>query len=86
MICWGRFSPVFVLGSDAGLDVLGVVMRTGQTTGTALILVDERGENQIVIAPGANTALSPADVDAAADKIRRAGLPDVLWRRLSVGR
>lgn len=28
----------------------------------------------------------PYDVDAAADKIRRAGLPDVLWRRLSVGR
>lgn len=28
----------------------------------------------------------PYDVDAAAEKIRRAGLPEVLWRRLSVGR
>lgn len=28
----------------------------------------------------------PYDVDAAAGKIRKAGLPEVLWRRLSLGR
>lgn len=28
----------------------------------------------------------PYDIDAAADKIRKAGLPEALWRRLSLGR
>src|SRR5437764_11328897 len=30
-----------------------------------MILVDKRGENSIVVAPGANAKLSPKDVDAA---------------------
>lgn len=34
-------------------------------TGMALIAVDEAGENTIVVVPGANSAVSPADVDAA---------------------
>ena len=34
-------------------------------TGAALILVDRNGENMIVVAPGANTSLSPADIDRA---------------------
>ena len=33
-----------------------------QATGVALIMVDERGENQISVASGANAALSPEDV------------------------
>ena len=75
--CGARVAIVAALGQDApgeracelwraeGLDTLGVVVRAGQTTGTALILVDDRGENQIVIAPGANTTMSTADVDTA---------------------
>ncbi len=35
------------------------------TTGVALIVVDDAGENSIVVAPGANHRLSPADVIAA---------------------
>jgi ribokinase len=37
-----------------------------------MILVDKKGENSIVVAPGANAKVSPADVDAAADLIKSA--------------
>jgi ribokinase len=51
--------------SKVGLGV-DYLVRDGQTaSGTALIFVDENGENQIVVAPGANTKLSIEDVDAA---------------------
>lgn len=36
-------------------------------TGVALILVDAHGENQIVVAPGANARLSPEQVEAYVD-------------------
>ena len=42
------------------------VLRDGQAaTGVALIVVDDAGENSIVVASGANMRLSPADVEAA---------------------
>lgn len=34
-------------------------------SGVALIFVDESGENQIVVSPGANNQLTPSDVEAA---------------------
>lgn len=43
-------------------------------SGVALILVDDRGENAIAVAPGANARLAPADVDRAAGAIRGAAL------------
>ena len=48
----------------AGVDTSQVEIKTGLPTGTAVILVDETGENIIVVSPGANGALSPADVTA----------------------
>lgn len=42
-----------------------------------------------ILDTGANTITYrrvPYDIEEAAGKIRRAGLPDILWRRLSVGR
>jgi ribokinase len=55
-----------------GIDVSGVAVAAGVSTGRALITVDERGENSIVVIPGANTlarvaslaspALAPATV------------------------
>lgn len=46
------------------------VRRTGDThTGVAFIIVDAEGENVIVVAAGANEALSPADVDVAREAI-----------------
>jgi ribokinase len=41
-------------------------------TGTALIMVDDAGENLIAVASGANHALKPEDVEHAADAIRTA--------------
>jgi ribokinase len=41
-------------------------------SGVALIVVDDNAENAIVVAPGANGRLAPADVDAARDVIAAA--------------
>lgn len=45
----------------AGVDVEGV-QRTRDATGTALIVVDDTGENSIVVCPGANTAIESASI------------------------
>jgi len=45
-----------------GVDLSGVQHINGETTGVALIAVDADGENLIVVCPGANKALRPADV------------------------
>jgi len=42
-----------------------VTITEGVASGVAMILVDKRGENSIVVAPGANAKLTPKDVDAA---------------------
>jgi ribokinase len=44
----------------AGVDVSGLVGTAGAATGTALILVDAQGRNQIGVAPGANHRLTVA--------------------------
>jgi ribokinase len=49
-----------------------VVRDPDRPTGVALIIVDARGENSITVALGANEALSPDDVERAADRIRAA--------------
>jgi ribokinase len=46
---------------DAGVRLDGVE-RSDVETGLAVIVVDAEGENQIVVAPGANLALEPSDV------------------------
>ena len=48
-------------------------------SGVALITIDSEAENCIVVAPGANMSLSPADIDVAAEEIRNA---DVLLMQL----
>lgn len=47
---------------DAGVDLGGVVRIPDVSTGTALIMVDAAGENQIVVASGANGRLAPEHV------------------------
>jgi ribokinase len=48
--------------SAAGVDVSGVHAARNHATGVALIWVDRAGQNSIVVAPGANSALAAADV------------------------
>jgi ribokinase len=48
-----------------GVDVAGVARLPGVATGLAAIVVDERGENQIAVASGANHALRASDVERA---------------------
>lgn len=57
---------------SVGIDTRFVVRDAGYPSGVALITVDERGRNAIVVAPGANYALSPNDVENARDAIAEA--------------
>ena len=58
---------------SAGVNIAGVATSDG-TSGVAVIVVSERGENSIVVTPGANSKLTPQDIDANLDSIRNAGL------------
>jgi ribokinase len=57
-----------------GIDVSQLVRLPGVATGVAMITVDQRGENTIALAPGANAALSVAQVEAARALIAGAAL------------
>ncbi|MEK6438213.1 PfkB family carbohydrate kinase [Pseudonocardia sp. T1-2H] len=48
-----------------GIDVTDVATLDGVSTGTALIVVDRKGENQIAVGAGANAAVDPAAVRTA---------------------
>ena len=48
-----------------GINSDYVVKDQSKASGVATITVDSNGENSIVVAPGANAALTPADVEAA---------------------
>jgi ribokinase len=58
----GRDDLVLESLEREGVDTSGVVRDDGET-GVALILVDDSGENVIVVAPGANRRLTADDVD-----------------------
>lgn len=47
---------------------------SGVASGVAVILIDAHGENSIAVASGANSLLTPADIDAAADAIAAADM------------
>jgi ribokinase len=58
-------NPLLENLAAAGVDHTFVTQYPGAATGVALIVVDDAGQNSIVVASGANMRLSPADVDAA---------------------
>jgi ribokinase len=66
------------LASD-GIDHAFVIQDPESATGVALIVVDDAGQNSIVVASGANMRLSPADVEAAEAAVASA---DVLLLQL----
>jgi ribokinase len=51
--------------NSAGVDTSSVQAITGESTGVALINVERGGQNQIVVAAGANARLSPSQVETA---------------------
>lgn len=57
-----------------GIDTRHVGIEPGVSSGVAPIFVEPSGENSILIIPGANERLTPADVDAAAAELKQADL------------
>jgi len=58
---------------QSGVDTASVTTTEG-SSGVAVILVNAKGENCIVITPGANAKLTPQDIDANVERIRSAGI------------
>lgn len=65
----------------AGVDTRPVRTVEGTPTGTAIVLLDRAGENRIVVAPGANSRLTAADVELG---LRDLGEGDVLLLQLEI--
>jgi ribokinase len=57
----------------AGVEITGVSTSDG-ASGVAVIVVSEHGENSIVLAPGANSKVTPEDLDANISILRGAGM------------
>jgi ribokinase len=53
-----------------GIDATHVKQVEGLSSGVAPIFVDPNGQNRILVVKGANDALKPADVDAAAETLK----------------
>jgi ribokinase len=60
--CYGQ--ALFKHLQHSGLPAAGLIRDQEQPAGLALIQVDSQGNNQIVVVPGSNQNLSPADVEA----------------------
>jgi ribokinase len=79
--------PVSMIG-NVGNDAFGIQLRNGLkdagvdteyvgtvegTSGTALIITGQNGENSIVVVPGANAHLTPKSLESAAPLLKQAG-------------
>ncbi len=64
-----------------GINTRYIATDPEKASGTALILVDEKGENEIVVASGANETLSEKNIDAAEHEIAAA---DVVLLQLEI--
>src|SRR5262249_23495940 len=60
--------------ASAGIDTTHVSIVQGLSSGVAPIFVDSNGQNRIIVVKGANDTLTPADVDAAGESLKRASL------------
>ena len=59
------FAPFLIYNLKANQVDTSHVIADSSATGTAIIVVDANGQNSIVLSPGANGNVSPADVDSA---------------------
>ena len=57
-----------------GIDIRHVTRDSRASTGVAIIVVEESGQNSIVVSSGANKHVSPKDVSQAEEVIRSANL------------
>ncbi|HTE29414.1 MAG TPA: ribokinase [Chryseolinea sp.] len=82
----GRITLIAKLGDDIfgkqalkqfkeeGIQTQFIVSDNEHPTGVALITVDAKGENTIVVAQGSNAHLSPSDVRRAQDEIKASSI------------
>lgn len=66
--------------SDVGLDT-SRVLYSDKPSGVALICIDEKAENSIVVASGANSEVSDADIESLSDLIR---MSEILLLQLEI--
>ena len=83
-LCGAEVFMVACVGSDLfgpatienfkrlGIDTKHVKQVDGLSSGVAPIFVEPSGQNRILVVKGANDALKPADVDAAAEMLKTA--------------
>jgi ribokinase len=64
-----------------GINVTHLITRATVRTGVGVIVIDAQGQNSIVVALGANLALTPADIDRAMPMIQQA---DVVMLQLEI--
>lgn len=57
---------------NEGIDCTYITADNNKASGVALIIVDDKGENEIVVAPGANDTLHEEHIEAANDAIKEA--------------
>lgn len=69
---FGRRMRTGLLKADVRIDHVSAL--SDASSGVAFIAVDVRGENIIVVAPGANSRLTPADLDAYEGAIASAAI------------
>jgi ribokinase len=67
--------------ADSHIDTGQLRVISNVPTGTAIIAVDDQGENQIIVSPGANSRLTPEDVAAGLAALQRG---DVLVLQLEI--
>jgi ribokinase len=59
---------------DEGINTTHVIRDSQEASGVAFILIDEKGENMISVAPGANARLSKTDIEKVSDVIKNASV------------
>lgn len=64
-----------------GVNVSAIMISEGVSTGTAMITVDDKGENAICVAPGANAKVCPTDV---ADQMELLGQADAVVIQMEI--
>jgi ribokinase len=55
-----------------GVDTQGISVEKDQPTGVALIAIDESGENNIIVVPGANSTVGQAELDHLESSLHQA--------------